>query len=98
MLTLFHQFINWPGYDKSPFLASLESSLIKLETVSDGTIENSVFRDDEVADELHPVTGTMPKGNANTDDNDIPMTSVKPRKKKEIKLPQPKSKIDDADD
>lgn len=38
MLTLFDQFKNCPGYKDSPFLSSMESSLIKLET-SDDTID-----------------------------------------------------------
>ncbi|XP_030558774.1 dimethyladenosine transferase 2, mitochondrial [Drosophila novamexicana] len=63
MLTLFTQFRQWPEYSESSFLASMENTLLKLETVNDEqSLEvgvNLVEEDDisnESIDELLEVT------------------------------------------
>ena len=37
-LTLFDQFINWPEYKQSPFIACLENNLMKMELVPEEEI------------------------------------------------------------
>lgn len=62
MLTLFTQFINWPGYRRSSFLPSMENSLIKMETSHESIIEDITFEEqDEVEVTRHPVTPSKPK-------------------------------------
>lgn len=46
MLTLFTQFINWPGYQGSSFHPSMENSLIKMETSNESIIEDNAFEDE----------------------------------------------------
>lgn len=45
MLTLYLQFVKWPGFKRSPFQASMESSLIKMETSSESLIEDIAFQE-----------------------------------------------------
>lgn len=64
MLTLFAQFRQWPEYSESSFLASMENTLLKLESVNDEqALEdgvNLVEEDDistEGVDEILEATG-----------------------------------------
>ncbi|ALC46461.1 mtTFB2 [Drosophila busckii] len=47
MLTLFTQFRSWPEYNESSFLASLENTLLKLETVNDQSLDDSVIAEED---------------------------------------------------
>lgn len=51
MLTLYLQFVSWPGFKRSPFLAALESSLIKMETSSESLVEDIAF-EEQAEDEV----------------------------------------------
>lgn len=39
MLALFNTFINWPEYKESPFLATMESALVKMESTIDSDMK-----------------------------------------------------------
>ncbi|XP_055382945.1 dimethyladenosine transferase 2, mitochondrial [Condylostylus longicornis] len=52
MLTLFLQFRNWPEYKESPFLASLESSLLKMEPSSEDIVDEVVVDDNITSKEF----------------------------------------------
>lgn len=60
ILTLYLQFISWPGFKRSPFQASMESSLIKMETSSESLIEDIAFQE-QAEDEVEV---TLVKKNA----------------------------------
>lgn len=59
MLSLYLQFVSWPGFKRSPFQASMESSLIKMETSSESLIED-IFQE-QAEDEVEV---TLVKKNA----------------------------------
>lgn len=40
VLSIFDEFINWPEYKQCPFIASMENSLLKLETTPDESPDN----------------------------------------------------------
>ncbi|XP_030376020.1 dimethyladenosine transferase 2, mitochondrial [Scaptodrosophila lebanonensis] len=65
VLTLFSQFRRWPEYEESSFLASLENTILKLETSSDEqTIEESVIlqeEDDITVDSVEELLEETPK-------------------------------------
>lgn len=68
MLTLYLQFVSWPGFKRSPFQASMESSLIKMETSSESLIEDIPFQEqaeDEV--EVTLVKKNVRDGKVNVD-------------------------------
>ncbi|BFF92756.1 dimethyladenosine transferase 2 mitochondrial [Drosophila madeirensis] len=62
MLTLFTQFRQWPEYQESSFLASMENALLKLETVNDEDVVTLPEEDDigaeELLDEAKPTPAT----------------------------------------
>lgn len=54
MLTLFTQFRQWPEYGESSFLASLENTLLKLESVTDEQVLDesvNLAEDDDISSE-----------------------------------------------
>lgn len=51
MLTIFCLFRSWPEYKESSFLASLENSLLKLETSNTENIDEIEINEDEI--EVH---------------------------------------------
>lgn len=60
MLTLFLQFIHLPGYERSPFLAAMESSLMRMEVTTE-VIEEAFTEKDrqEKAGEESPPKETI---------------------------------------
>lgn len=68
-LTLFSQFRQWPEYSESSFLASMENTLLKLETANDeqsmddavNLAEEDDITNDSVDDLLEPVEEPAPK-------------------------------------
>lgn len=69
VLTLFTQFRQWPEYSESSFLASMENTLLKLETASDeqslddvvNLPEEDDITNESVDDLLDPVEEPVPK-------------------------------------
>jgi dimethyladenosine transferase 2 len=48
ILSVFHKFVSWPEYSICPFLASMETTFMKMESATDHRGKDS---DDEVEDE-----------------------------------------------
>jgi dimethyladenosine transferase 2, mitochondrial len=51
MLTLFHQFHNWPEYQDSPFVSAMESSFMKMEQSAEQNVEGITEEDDVSAED-----------------------------------------------
>ena len=54
ILTLFEQFRKWPEYSQCPFLPSMESNLLKMETSADEHIDSIEIHeeDDHIIEEI----------------------------------------------
>ncbi|XP_054725288.1 dimethyladenosine transferase 2, mitochondrial [Anastrepha obliqua] len=77
MLTLFTQFRHWPEYSDSSFLASLESTLLKMEATADENITGITEEDDVPSD----IT-----------DEEVTLEDIKKTESSEVKLPKKKRK------
>ncbi|XP_075147693.1 mitochondrial transcription factor B2 [Haematobia irritans] len=57
-LTLFSSFRNWPEYEESSFLASLENNMLKMESSAEDSVEGITEEDDEMPQEGSTIAET----------------------------------------